>query len=976
MIDELTDQKMAEKYGDLDKNIIDEAKDQVLSGIQEEILHQETMARAAEAGLQYPISVDQLRAQFMEFFNKTPVSGISRDKFLAEAGRAGRKAEVAGLKGDAVGAFREAQRRELAFLAAKEAKKVEKEVKSFGRMAKRFSEREVEGVDQEYTNWIHTILGRVGSPVKRSGQDLQDAIGRSDQKTLEDFVGYKESFGLREVPVADFLYDPNWRADMKNISVEDFRALRDSVRTLAANGADEQKILKAGEAADLEAIKAKMLDQIKSFKAKIFGANRLPVEPFAGVRHAFRTALVSHLQAETVMNRLDRFDPKGVFSQYVFRELASGANNEALMLREYSKKLGAIADDTNLREKVPNNIFTDPFYITKDAEDSKVSYGPPISMTKKNLRAVILNLGNENNAKKLARGYGLDPQTILDWAHANSTKADWDWAQKVWDMFAELKDKSDVMYRSIAGIEPESLEIKPFSTPFGDYKGGYYPLIRHPLLSADIKTFKDGLEGEGYVRATTPAGYTKKRTGATYPLSLDLDSLPNQLRQVIHDISLRPAVLQAAKIFYDKNIMASMSRHLGPEYANMFVPWLRDVANVQNYMPQAMKDFGYWSDFARQNAITTLVGFNIGTALKHTPTALISSMAEVGPANFLKALRSMVSINEETGDRNWRFAISQSEELQRRSRNWSETMGGGLAQLEGRTVGQALTQRDYGSAFMSLREAVTELSSKPVALGDLLSAVPTWIAKYEAEMKESGIHGDAVAAADKAVRQAHGSSAITSRSQVARSQSALAKWLTGFFTFFNDIFNRQVETVWRAGQAIDLAKAGNHTEAMAEAKNVAGRLFAYVIAPAMIEELVTPLTDKDHDSWGKKAAKSLLFTLSSSWAGVRDVVNAALNKRDPSVGLLTTYAKSVTDFLRDFEAKRGTKPENVIKHGTQLSGMLTGITPAPIGRAAEFGYKVKTGQERPRGPWGWLVGLRYGTLKGHSSTLEDWMKGK
>ena len=96
-----------------------------------------------------------------------------------------------------------------------------------------------------------------------------------------------------------------------------------------------------------------------------------------------------------------------------------------------------------------------------------------------------------------------------------------------------------------------------------------------------------------------------------------------------------------------------------------------------------------------------------------------------------------------------------------------------------------------------------------------------------------------------------------------------------------------------------------------------------------------------------------------------------LNERDPSVGLLTTVAKSLTDIKRDFSGVH-VKPGNIIKHGTALAGMLTGAVPAQIGRTAQFA----TSNERPKGPWGWLVGARYGTLKHHSQTLDQWWRGK
>ena len=49
-------------------------------------------------------------------------------------------------------------------------------------------------------------------------------------------------------------------------------------------------------------------------------------------------------------------------------------------------------------------------------------------------------------------------------------------------------------------------------------------------------------------------------------------------------------------------------------------------------------------------------------------------------------------------------------------------------------------------------------SSKPVALSDMLSAAPTWLAAYK-EIAAGKDHGEAVVFGDRAVRRAHGSTA-------------------------------------------------------------------------------------------------------------------------------------------------------------------------------------------------------------------------
>jgi hypothetical protein len=469
--------------------------------------------------------------------------------------------------------------------------------------------------------------------------------------------------------------------------------------------------------------------------------------------------------------------------------------------------------------------------------------------------------------------------------------------------------------------------------------------------------------GEGFEAGYTPAGYTKTRTGVTYPLALDLNQMPNRMSQMVHDTALRPAVLNASKALRDRAINGAITTHYGKEYSDMLIPYLRGVANAANNVSKESAWLQTSSDFLRQNLITTLVGFNPGTVLKHAPTAAILSMREVGPARFLEAVRSMFNVNDETGERNWTFAKNNSLELQRRDRNWQETLYGATNELQA------------GSKYGAWRAAIMRWSSKPVAMSDMISAVPTWLAQYGKAMEEGATHGDAVFEADRAVRRAHGSTAATNRPMIT---SHFGGWLTSVYNFFNDIMNRQLETVWKAGDALGLAKEGEHKAAMAMVPGLAASMFAYAVWPAIVEELISPLPSKPDDSTGKKVAKSAAYTLAASWPGVRDLVNGMLEGKDPDVGLTSTLYKEFTDPTRDWTKQNWLSPQHaskLVRDIGGLSGVLTGIPQQPWKEAAGA-YGLAHGTERPRGPWGWLVLGRYGTLKGHSQTFGDYLEGR
>lgn len=945
VVDQETQRQMEAKYGQLHDNIMETAQFKVLSDTNIDLMSEELKAAGQQAGTAVKDKAT-LQAWVKGEVAKTPIGSLKSQHWMDVVGRHGRDAEKHLINGDPASAVVSLQRKLVAAMFAKEAKTLEKEVASFDRQAKALSKREPAGIEPEYTNFIHQILGQIGKPVRRSVQDLQDAIGHGTEKDLASFIEAKQA-DLREVPVWDQLYDSGYKADYKKLTAEEFRNVRDSIKALVFNGRDERKIYKAGEAEDFAEVKDRLLESLKQFPELTYDAkDQRRLGPLGGkVAGMLRSYGAMHTQIETLLNRWDKFDPKSDWNQYAMRGLIEGANQKDAWIKEFAEKIRKTDDGVDLKKAVDNNIFT-----------AQVGRGAPLKLNRGNLRAIMLNVGNESNLQKLAKGRGLEPAQVMDWIHQRATKEDWEWVQKTWDIFGELKEKSDTMYRSLSGgVAAEAVPSRSIETPHGTYPGGYYPVIyasegqRSRVLSAG----KGPLEEPGYVRAATPAGYTKSRTGYVGPVALDIDQMPNRMKQVIHDTALRPAVINANKIFSDPKILNEISGRYGKEYKDLLGPYLKDVANNSNFMSKAQQSATAFGEFARQNLISSLVGLNPSTVLKHGPTAFIQSLNEVGAGKFLAAAKGMFSVDEATGESNWQFAMQNSQELQRRHQNYQETLSGAV---------QSMVPT---SKYDSLRRTVMKYSSMPVAMSDLLSATPTWLAQYKSAVEEGESHGDAVYLADRAVRRAHGSTSVTNRPSVVRDASP---WLTSVYGFFNHILNRQMEMVWKAGEMTGDVKDGNYQAAMAKVPEMAGMVFAYAIAPAIIEQIVQGqiFDTKDKKSWIHKAADALLETGGASWVGVRDITSALASGRDPTSGLGGTAMKAVTDFYRDLGKKEPLNKEHagrLIQDSSMMIGTLTGLTNVTEGKAARFGYGVAVGTEHPKSPWQWVQGLHHGTLK-------------
>lgn len=946
MVDAETESRMQQKYGDLGKSILDEAKDQATSETQLNLLHEETLALALQNGHTGKIDKTALASWVKEKFDATPVGGIKMDDYLASAGKAGRAAEVGLLKGDYAEAFQAKQSQYLAMLFAKEAKGFEKSKAQFDKLATRYSRREVAGASPEYTTAVHDILQRLGEKVRRSIQDVQEGYKLDGYKDLGDFVSAKEG-QLRDLHTPDFLTDPTFRKPTDQLTAQEFEQVHDALKAITHNSRDELKVTAAGEKADLETVLGEMIDNIKSL------GEPKPHPREAGVigTHV-KNYWWAGITVESMLHRLDRGDRSGPFYQYITHHFTEASNYKDRLIKQFQSRIAEVGKIEGMDKQVENTIFKNP------------DTGEMFPLRRREVLGILQNVGNKNNLMKLAKGYDLEPSAVLDWLHHNTTKEDWDRAQKIGDIFKDIFDMANTMSHNISGVGLQRLPLEPLDTPHGTYGGWYNPIKYDSFIPGKSRKLMgpNALEEEGFYRATTPQGYTKDRTGYIAPVDLSLDIVPQRMKQMLHDIAMRPAVLQMSKFFYDNRFQRAMNNYYGVHQAQSLIPFLQDIANAPNFKSMTAQLGNQAVEFMRQNMIATLIGFNPGTVMKHGTTAWINSMTEVGAKNYLREFKNIVA-ETFTGRDTWKMALEKSEELQRRMRNFQELMEG---------HGSEINIQGARNPFMSLREMVTNAGAKPVSISDLLSAVPTWAAKYKTELANGTDEGMAVSLANAAVRAAHGSSTLSNKPAIART-NALGATFSSLYGFFSHMQQKQYQLAWQARDMLsgqrDVAKT---------IPDLVGGLFSYVIAPAVIEELVTPSTTDDHKSWGRHAAETLGMGVSSSFIGIRDFVRALVNVRDPQAGLVGTSIKTMTDLGRDLskgsQAFTKEKAGNLIKHTFALGGALTGLANEQEGKMAEYMYRYSKGMEKPKGLWDAGVGLRYGTTDKHSHSFGDWQK--
>jgi Large polyvalent protein associated domain 22 len=957
-----TDRRMEEKFGNLQKNILLDAQDQALSENDINLVMEEWQAIAMRDG-GLPIDKEAVKANAIAAFGRQDQKAATYAALLRQVGDLGKAAHDFLANGDSPSALIALQRRAVAMVQAAEAKKLEKLQGQFDKWAKQSNKQFNAGytatIDPTHNLFVQQILNQVGRTTRRTMDDIAEFTAKRGFDSLQAFSDAAVADG-KEMPIWPQLFDRNWKKGFKDLTVDEFKAVAQTVQTIIHNGKEEMKLEFQGQKIDKAAAK---VDLIQAIADSVGGKVYLKDE-----KTGLKSYYVSNLQMENIIGRWDGFNYRGKWNQYVLRDLIDSANRADAVKKEFAKRIEGLGVPSDLKANVPNDIF---YHQDK---------GTPLAFQRKNLLAVMLNMGTEDNFNKLAAGYGVDRARIEAWVNNHATEADWKWVRGIWDIFGDLKGRSDTMYRSLTGgVEAANIPGRIVPTRFGSVQGDYYPIMWHPDMvgGEQLEAAKNRLFSQDYTRAPAKAGYTiGRKENVVKPMDLSLDRFPARIAEEIHDIETRPALLNAAKVFYDKEILSAVNKHYGGEYKDLMQPYLEGVANVAVRNTRAMALMDSWSEFMRQNTIAALIGFNPITVLKHAPTAAVLSVKEVGPAAFAKTFaevvpseflrwtKSLVGMDDRTTETNWQFAMKNSFELQRRDRNWMENLYGAASGL--------ITPGDTWTPF---RQRVMQWGAKPVALSDMISAVPTWLAKYNAEMAEHGVHGDAVSAADYAVRRAHGTTAVTGRTAFQRDKSP---WLTSVYNFFSDVMNRQMESIWKAGVEAREAKEDGRSRAMAVVPGLTANMFTYLIWPAIVEFAATEGTGgggvaNEDDPYWWVGAKQLGFAAASSWPVVREFSAGFAFGREPQYGMLGTLfgigaheARSlhkVYEDIKDTGELDDAHAAKLIQDSSLFVGAFTGLPGGMAGKGGKFLWNVHTGEEEPRNPWEWAKGLTHGKIR-------------
>ncbi|WP_017773850.1 hypothetical protein [Paraburkholderia kururiensis] len=957
IIDRRTDFRMSEEQPDIlsDGSIRDAAL---------EAIHNQEMQKALQIEMralgrrihQEAFSLEDARRWAKDTIDGKTVRDVQlTGKYSRAEAKAARMVEQALLDGDAAAAFTYKRQQVLnhhLFVAAREASE---EIQSASKELNRYaSKRTIPGLSQEYLDQIHALLDRFDF-----GDASQKEIAR--RKSLRDWAARQEANG-QEVTIAPELLNDAYSKHFSEMTVSEFRGLKDAVDNIAHLGKLKQTLLDGADERDFDAVVNEAVNQTEKLPKRAIPTARNPGEGGRGLdrisakwlnaKSSLRSLDASMLKMEQVFDWLDSGDERGVFNRVVFRRLADAGTMES-DLRSYM-----VSELRALHDKLPEGATKDWLnrYELPELTDSRT--GEPSRMLKKDIIAMALNVGNDSNFEKLLRGEGWNRQAVWAVLNRHMTKADWDFVQGSWDLIETLWPKIEAMEKRLSGVAPEKIRPTAVRTPFGEYRGGYYPAIYDPLRAYDVELNRqrsgDRLFENNYTRAMTDKGHTIERIqDYARPLYLNLDVLPRHLTGVIHDLAYREAIIDADRFLSDERVRESVETTLGREVYMQFRPWLQAIANDRVYDQRGLAWWDRAAHWARTSSTMVGLGFRATTMMIHGMTALSNSIGEIGPRWMMSGVQAFDTPSKWAATRD--FVFERSGEMRNRMNEVDRDVRDALREME--------VASDRNPA-QKVYDTARRFAYYGISMLDMGSAMPTWVGAYNKALHEGMSEEDAVYSADKAVRNAHGGGGSKDLAAIQRG-TEFQKLFTMFYSFWNHFYNRQRDIGRRAVQAGQLVSQGEYKAAARDFAMVAARSWFYFVLPQLIHAAIKPApANQEQESWPAWAAKEIGLGLFSGVPVLRDIANSAATGRGYSA---TPAAQMVDTFIRsgrDLASATGLSDQPVsdkwVKHAVQTAGYVFGLPTGQLSNAGQFLWDVIDGEQQPKDVQDWLHGVVYG----------------
>ena len=779
------------------------------------------------------------------------------------------------------------------FVLFREAKDRQAEVESTLRRLKQIGKQEVNhDVDQVYQDAVRALLSRF-TLSRALTQKAKERLGNLSAWILE-----QRSNGYDIVVPADLL-EKNNGTSYAELTVDEFLTLGESVKSLVTNGRAIKQFELEGELIERSKLLNEFAAQLrKTYKGR--DIQRTGKKHFKGISEMLAPADAAIVMFGDLSNRIDGYNTNGVFHRLFLRPMTESQNRENELLRLYGGKM------KELQEALPEWVKKQLFENVAGAKDVLGA-----DYTRGELISIALNMGNLSNLQRLQDGNGFSDEQLA-WVAGTLSQEEWDYIQGVWDTLESMYPMLAEHHKKMSGLDMDHVLASPVVTPYGVYKGGYFPLFYDRSAEIEARrnnSLEQALLESDYGRATTSTGYTKQRQNIVKEaVKFDLGLIQRHLASAIHDLAWRGNIRQMWNMANNPEFMATMDGYLHESYRQQLMKLIKDLANSTNREAREMTFAERMARNMRVARTTIGLGFRVKTAVKQLTGFAQSTaiMKRYGHKNKGKhsgtywLVKGTKAFASDKATREW--CLANSGELRTRLNNMDANIAEamkGVASKQSKL--QKIDEGIYNAAFWAIGKV------------DVFTAESTWYGAYLQAINDFGYkHKDAVFYADRVMIESQGSGNLKDKPAMQR-KNEWEKMFLMFYSPFSGMYG-----LWTSVMR-DIRDGKERSKALAD-------LAVAMCLPAWLDALVDgdqPDGDDDLAEWLKFFLLRPIMFWASTMPITRDL--ASYFEFGRAQGFFGDTFKAIADLPKVITSDKWTagKRVNTVMNATaQIAGTL------------------------------------------------------
>lgn len=877
-----------------------------------------------------------LQARAEDIIGSLKITDIKPERYFNLSLKAGDNAIAALNRGNRNAAYTYKRQQLMNFFLYREAQKQLDFVDKAVRRLKQIGKKEVNpNVNQQHQDAARALLSRY-SLANVLSQKQKERLGN-----LTRWIDEQRAAGY-DIEVPTSILEAIDKKPYTDMSINELSALSDVVKNIIHNGRE----IKTYELAGLQLEKEKLLEEM----AKQLRASYKPREKEKTgkqEKHIFRdfanTVDENLITLGGLCNRIDNGNANGVMHKAFLRPLAEAQNIENDLLRRFGSKMNEL--NNSLSEETKAALF-------ENVPGAKEALGADFTLGE--LISVGLNMGNYYNKQRMRSNFGDNRQfdQKMGWVARTLTQEHWDYIQGVWDLLDSMYPMLAEHQKKMSGLDMDQVIATPVVTPYGTYRGGYYPIVYDKTASMEARdknNAETALLESDYGRATTAKGYTKARLDrVNAPLKFGLSTISQHIASVIHDVAYRQTIRQLWNLANSPSFMELFDTYLESEYRDGLCQLLKSLANQPNRDARAVKKFEGYLRIIRNRTTTIGLAYRVTTAVAQT-------------LGFFTSVAALNQRGRKNGGKHsgkywlWRGikAFAQSSE----NREWALANSGELRnRLNNNDVNVAEAMRGVATEI-SRKQKVTDTMVKGgfwlIGKMDFMVAQSTWFAAYLQATQDFGYeHKDAVFYADRIMIDSQGTGNLKDTPLFQRS-GEISRSMAMFYSPFAGLYQ-----IWTQS-AKDIRDKKYFAGAISD-------LFTALALPPLVEGVLkgeNPGGDDDLADWIKYFLLNPLFYWLSTIPIARDAASIMEFGRVPG----SVYANFFNAFFQPIKKVykmadgKDVKISSFVKDTMNALAMGTGV---PIGGQiadwTSWSTGIMTGEVKAESPADILYGIYRG----------------